>query len=234
MIQQVSVPLTKRAFVALLACAGLRCTSTQPIYDSQGYYVGQREEFDAGKTLSLFGSVMSGLAPLGANAQSAAQVAAYEADLGLHGIALVELQDQAVLERSGQNAFDEHGFLALVDRPVSNEISRAGFAVQANAAKRPLRLWAYGIGHSEGLELETHWDALAWLREQGFPVSPDAELHDDPASALAFCRAFEERRASLSYDVDGVVVKVSSLDQQRRLQSRRLSRTARAASARRR
>src|SRR5204863_1745732 len=48
---------------------------------------------------------------------------------------------------------------------------------------------------------------------------PDAELHDDPGSALAFCRAFEERRASLTYDVDGVVVKVSSLDQQRRLGS---------------
>ncbi len=84
-------------------------------------------------------------------------------------------------------------------------------------ARRPLALWAYAIGHIEGLELASHWDALAWLREHRFPVSPDVRLHDDPEAALASCHEWERRRAELAFDVDGAVVKVSSFDQQRRL-----------------
>ena len=136
--------------------------------------------------------------------------------------AVVEVRGEVYLPLDGFARVNEEQ-IAAGGKPFMNpRNSAAGSLRQKNpavTAKRPLRLWAYGIGHSEGLELATHWDALAWLRDQGFPVSPDAELHADPASALAFCRAFEERRASLTYDVDGVVVKVSSLDQERRLGS---------------
>ena len=135
---------------------------------------------------------------------------------------VVEVRGEVYLPLEGFARVNEEQ-IAAGGKPFMNpRNSAAGSLRQKNpavTARRPLSLWAYGIGHSEGLELETHWDSLAWLRDQGFPVSPDAELHDDPASALRFCRAFEARRASLSYDVDGVVVKVSSLDQQRRLGS---------------
>ena len=135
---------------------------------------------------------------------------------------VVEVRGEVYLPLEGFARVNEEQ-IAAGGKPFMNpRNSAAGSLRQKNpavTARRPLSLWAYGIGHSEGLELETHWDSLAWLRDQGFPVSPDAELHDDPASALRFCRAFEARRAALSYDVDGVVVKVSSLDQQRRLGS---------------
>ena len=135
---------------------------------------------------------------------------------------VVEVRGEVYLPLEGFARVNEEQ-IAAGGKPFMNpRNSAAGSLRQKNpavTARRPLSLWAYGIGHSEGLELETHWDSLAWLRDQGFPVSPDAELHDDPASALRFCRAFEARRATLSYDVDGVVVKVSSLDQQRRLGS---------------
>ena len=133
---------------------------------------------------------------------------------------VVEVRGEVYLPLEGFARVNEEQ-IAAGGKPFMNpRNSAAGSLRQKNpavTARRPLSLWAYGIGHSEGLELETHWDSLAWLRDQGFPVSPDAELHDDPASALRFCHAFEARRATLSYDVDGVVVKVSSLDQQRRL-----------------
>ena len=133
---------------------------------------------------------------------------------------VVEVRGEVYLPLEGFARVNEEQ-IAAGGKPFMNpRNSAAGSLRQKNpavTARRPLSLWAYGIGHSEGLELETHWDSLAWLRDQGFPVSPDAELHDGPASALRFCRAFEARRAALSYDVDGVVVKVSSLDQQRRL-----------------
>ncbi len=136
--------------------------------------------------------------------------------------AVVEVRGEVYLPLEGFARVNEEQIAAGAKPFMNPRNSAAGSLRQKNpavTAKRPLRIWAYGIGHSQGLELETHWDALAWLRDQGFPVSPDAELHDEPASALAFCRAFEERRASLTYDVDGVVVKVSSLEQQRRLGS---------------
>jgi len=135
---------------------------------------------------------------------------------------LVEVRGEVYLPLEGFARVNEEQ-IAAGGKPFMNpRNSAAGSLRQKNpavTARRPLSLWAYGIGRSEGLELATHWDSLAWLRDQGFPVSPDAELHADVASALAFCHAFEARRADLSYDVDGVVVKVSSLDQQRRLGS---------------
>ena len=135
---------------------------------------------------------------------------------------VVEVRGEVYLPLEGFARVNEEQ-IAAGGKPFMNpRNSAAGSLRQKNpavTARRPLSLWAYGIGHAEGLELETHWDSLAWLRDQGFPVSPDAELHDDTASVLRFCRAFEARRATLSYDVDGVVVKVSSLDQQRRLGS---------------
>ena len=45
-------------------------------------------------------------------------------------------------------------------------------------AARPLAIWVYGIGASEGLTLDTHWQALAWLREHGFRANPAAERHE--------------------------------------------------------
>ena len=78
------------------------------------------------------------------------------------------------------------------------------------AASRPLRLWCYAIGHSEGLELADHHSALAWLRERGFPVNPEIELVDTVDELAAACRRWEARRDELDYDIDGAVVKVDS------------------------
>src|SRR3954452_24641911 len=42
-------------------------------------------------------------------------------------------------------------------------------------ASRPLAMWAYGVGASDGLDLKTHWETLQWLSEHGFRVNPFAE-----------------------------------------------------------
>jgi DNA ligase (NAD+) len=87
----------------------------------------------------------------------------------------------------------------------------------AVAASRPLSIWCYGIGRVEGLELPTHWEWMQWLREHGFKVSPDLELHGDLEGLVASCAAWEERRDRLDYEIDGVVVKINELETQRRL-----------------
>jgi DNA ligase (NAD+) len=89
----------------------------------------------------------------------------------------------------------------------------------AVTASRPLSVFTYQIGAHDGLPLESHWQALAWLREQGFRTSEQVELHDSVESALQACRAWEARRKDIDYDIDGCVVKVSSYAQQRALGS---------------
>ena len=85
------------------------------------------------------------------------------------------------------------------------------------AASRPLSIWCYGVGAVEGLEFDTHHEWLDWLRDHGFRVSRDVGVHDTVEEVVAACRAWEERRDRLDYEIDGVVVKVDDLDLQRQL-----------------
>ncbi|HZB85076.1 MAG TPA: NAD-dependent DNA ligase LigA [Gaiellaceae bacterium] len=84
-------------------------------------------------------------------------------------------------------------------------------------ADRELSIWVYGIGHSEGIGFESHWEILSWLREHGFRTNPFAERHDSLESVAQACAEWETKRVELDYEIDGIVVKVDSLDQQRRL-----------------
>jgi DNA ligase (NAD+) len=85
------------------------------------------------------------------------------------------------------------------------------------AAARPLSMWTYGVGATDGLQFESHHDSLEWLREHGFRVNRDVEVKDTVEEVVAACRAWEERRHSLDFEIDGVVVKVDDLDLQRQL-----------------
>jgi DNA ligase (NAD+) len=84
-------------------------------------------------------------------------------------------------------------------------------------AARPLSIWVYGVGAREGLELETHWETLRWLRDRGFPTNPFAERLESIDEVAELVRAWELRRSELDYEIDGIVIKVDAYDQQRRL-----------------
>src|SRR6185436_14998312 len=87
----------------------------------------------------------------------------------------------------------------------------------AITADRPLAVWVYGIGAREGLEPGSHSETLAWLREHGFRTNPYVERLESIEEVARRCAEWESRRAELDYEIDGIVVKVDSLDQQRRL-----------------
>ena len=84
-------------------------------------------------------------------------------------------------------------------------------------ASRPLSIWCYSVGALEGLSFERHSESLEWLRSHGFRVSRDVGVHDTVDEVVAACRAWEERRDRLDFEIDGVVVKVDDLDLQRQL-----------------
>jgi DNA ligase (NAD+) len=84
-------------------------------------------------------------------------------------------------------------------------------------AQRPLSIWFYGIGHEEGVEFESQSEILRWLRAHGFRTNPHAQRFESVEEAARAAREWETRRAELDYEIDGIVIKVDSLDQQRRL-----------------
>jgi len=87
----------------------------------------------------------------------------------------------------------------------------------AVAASRPLSMWCYALGYSEGLDLESHWQALEWLREQGFRVNPASRRQVSIEEVAAACAGWQDRRDEVDYDTDGVVVKVDQYALQREL-----------------
>jgi DNA ligase (NAD+) len=84
-------------------------------------------------------------------------------------------------------------------------------------ASRPLAVWVYGMGAREGLELASHSETLAWLSEHGFRTNPFAERLESIEDVARACADWEHRRIELDYEIDGIVIKVDSLDQQARL-----------------
>jgi len=84
-------------------------------------------------------------------------------------------------------------------------------------ARRKLDIFCWGVGHVEDGGWSTHWDLMNTLKAWRFKVNPNIRLCRDIEEVLAFCREWAERRESLNHDIDGVVVKVNSLEWEERL-----------------
>jgi DNA ligase (NAD+) len=133
---------------------------------------------------------------------------------------LLEVRGEVYLPLSGFNALNER-LVAEGKKPTPNPRNAAAGSLRqkdsAITAQRPLSIWIHGLGVRNGLPVDGHWEALQWLREHGFRTNPYAELHESVASVAAACREWEKRRIGLDYEIDGIVIKVDSFEQQRRL-----------------
>lgn len=84
-------------------------------------------------------------------------------------------------------------------------------------AKRPLDIFFYGIGEVSGRRFETHWDILQTLQKWGLKTNSLNRLCQGIDDAVNYYREIGGRRDSLEYEIDGVVIKINSLNLQDRL-----------------
>jgi len=88
-------------------------------------------------------------------------------------------------------------------------------------AQRPLAFYAYALGEvtfakgGAATLPPTHSQTLAWLRELGFPVSPEVDVARGVDGLLTYFQRIGDCRNALPYDIDGVVYKLDRYDQQR-------------------
>ncbi|EKY2079216.1 NAD-dependent DNA ligase LigA [Cronobacter sakazakii] len=135
----------------------------------------------------------------------------------------------ARLEVRGEVFLPQAGF-----EKINEEARRTGGKVFANprnaaagslrqldprvTAKRPLTFFCYGVGLLEGGELpRSHMERLQQFKAWGLPVSERIRLVKTPEEVLAFYHQVEADRPTLGFDIDGVVIKVDSLELQEQL-----------------
>ena len=134
----------------------------------------------------------------------------------------------ALLEVRGEIYMDKADFLALNDAQIAKNAkvfanprnAAAGSLRQKDAtitASRPLKFFAYSAGVYEGISWHKHSDFLADLKSFGFTVNEMTKICTSAEELLAHYQKIGEARATLPYDIDGVVYKVDRHDYQARL-----------------
>jgi DNA ligase (NAD+) len=134
--------------------------------------------------------------------------------------ALVEVRGEVYMSLKDFTVLNERRAEAGESTFMNPRNSAAGTIRQldpADAAKRPLSIWCYQVGVTEGLSFERHSQALEWLREHGFRVNSGIRVLGGEDEVIAQCLEWERRRGELDFEIDGVVVKVDDLELHRRL-----------------
>jgi DNA ligase (NAD+) len=84
-------------------------------------------------------------------------------------------------------------------------------------AKRPLDIFCHGVGEIAGATFTTHLDLLEALKDWGLKPAPHARVCRSLNEIFSYHEEMERRRDNLPYEIDGLVIKVNSLELQRRL-----------------
>jgi DNA ligase (NAD+) len=144
--------------------------------------------------------------------------------LKLHGNnvpQVVEIRGEIYMPKAGFEKMNQQRLANNEKLFVNPRNAAAGSLRQLNSsvtASRPLALFCYGLGELQGMERpSSHTEAMQIISEWGGAVSPDTKQLKGVDECLEFLHQLGERRASLSYDIDGVVFKVDDSRLQERL-----------------
>ena len=136
----------------------------------------------------------------------------------------LSLKEAANLEVRGEVFISKKAFETLNER--REEMEEQVFANPRNAAagslrqldtkltaERPLDIFVFNLEAIENKEFRTHVEALEYLKEQGFKVSPFIQIHKSAEELIEQCKLWADKRGELPFEIDGLVIKVNNLEQ---------------------
>lgn len=145
----------------------------------------------------------------------------------IHSIPL-RLKEEVDIEVRGEAFMPKSSFLHL-----NEEREKAGEALFANprnaaagslrqldpkiAAKRNLDIFIHAIGQYRGDEIHTHREALEYVSKLGFKTNKEWKYCKTIEEVIDYCNEWQEKRADLPYEIDGIVIKVNDLNDQEKL-----------------
>jgi DNA ligase (NAD+) len=140
--------------------------------------------------------------------------------MGKDVLNFIEIRGEIYMERSDFEALNkerEKEGDVLFANP-RNATSGSIKLLDAGAvAKRRLSFFAHSLGEYRGADIVSHWYFLSKLKEWGLRTNPHSRLCKNLEEVIQYCESWQAKREKLGYDMDGMVVKVNSLAQQKRL-----------------
>jgi DNA ligase (NAD+) len=143
-------------------------------------------------------------------------------------LVLLDNSPEDFLEIRGEVYMDKKDFLKVNQERLGQ--GEALFANPRNAtsgslklldssvtAKRRLNFFAHSLGDYHGNAIDTQWDFLASLTQWGMRRNMHSALCSDIEEVINYCRKWQDKRDGLEYEIDGVVVKINSFNQQKDL-----------------
>jgi DNA ligase (NAD+) len=133
---------------------------------------------------------------------------------------IVEIRGEIFIRRAAFDRLNEE-LERAGESPFANPRNAAAGSVRQKdpgvTARRPLDIYVYQLSFADPLPFARHADVLEGLRNAGLKTNPRSARCGSIEEVWVFCEAIEAERERLEYEADGVVVKVDSLDAQRRL-----------------
>lgn len=133
----------------------------------------------------------------------------------------LEVRGEVFMPKAGFEAMNQAAFKKGKKVFINPRNAAAGSLRQLDSritARRPLAFYAYGFGQlPTTLNLSTHYDSLMQLKRWGFPVSDQVQQVTNQTAISDYYQRILEKRDSLAYEIDGVVIKVNEFALQERL-----------------
>jgi DNA ligase (NAD+) len=133
---------------------------------------------------------------------------------------LIEIRGEVYMDRRDLEAINkekEKSGEPLFANPRNAASGSLKLLDTAIVAKRRLKFFAHSLGEHTGIDFDTHWQFFGKLKQWGVPVNGESKLFGELQDVVSYYNGWQEKRDRLTYEIDGMVIKVNSLSQQKRL-----------------
>jgi len=131
---------------------------------------------------------------------------------------LIEIRGEAYITKDGLEKLNKEKKESGEELFVNPRNAAAGSLKLLDSkivAQRHLNVFFYGVGHFEGIDFKSQYEALEFLKKSGFRTNPNIKKCSDIEEVLDYCDKWEKKKDNLDYDIDGMVIKVNFFSQQK-------------------